>query len=111
MTPLTPAQVQLLRRRLLDKGAEINARLTELLSHPEVSLADLIGGGKPGEKPEERLRRFLDLIDTQLQAIRAGTYGRCVTCGDPLPYAHLEQVPWIDTCQRCAAAEDPAGSP
>jgi RNA polymerase-binding transcription factor DksA len=35
--------------------------------------------------------------------IRAGSYGRCVGCGDGLPFAHLEQIPWIDTCQACAA--------
>jgi RNA polymerase-binding transcription factor DksA len=87
---------------LLKKGAEINAVLVELLANPVLELP-LIYRGKPGEKPAERLRRFLDLIDGRLQAIRAGRYGRCERCGDGLPYEHLEQVPWIDTCQACAA--------
>jgi len=101
--PLTSEQIQLLRRRLLKKGAEINEKLTQLLNGQNPSVDGLFGPSKPGETPIERLRRFLALVDGRIQAIRAGRYGRCATCGEPLPYAHLEQVPWIDTCERCAA--------
>jgi RNA polymerase-binding transcription factor DksA len=103
MTPPPNAeQIQRLKRQLLDKGAEINAKLMDILDHKRVDVSELIGGGKPGERPEERLRRFLDLVDGRLRAIRQGTYGRCERCGDGLPYEHLRQVPWIDTCQKCA---------
>lgn len=104
--PPTPAQIQILRRRLLKKGAEINVKLTELLAQadPRDDLRALLGGGKPGEKPVERLRRFMALIDGRLRAIKEGRYGRCDQCGDGIPFAHLEQVPWIDTCQKCSAS-------
>jgi hypothetical protein len=102
MNPPTDEQIQVLRRHLLKKGAEINAELTGLLNGQKVSVEALLGAGKPGESPIERLRRFLALVDGRIQAIRAGSYGRCITCGDGLPFAELEQIPWIDTCQSCA---------
>jgi hypothetical protein len=103
--PPTDEQIAWLRRRLLDKGAEINAKLVALLSGKQVNLEALVGGGKPGETKEERLRRFLNLIDSKLVAIRNRTYGRCEKCGDGLPYAELEQMPWNDTCDACAGKE------
>jgi hypothetical protein len=102
--PLTPAQTDRLRRLLLRKGGEISQRLSELLAGQNPSVDGLLGGGRPGEKPIERLRRFLALVEIQLQAIRAGTYGRCASCQEPLPYVELEQMPWLDTCQTCARA-------
>ena len=99
--PPTAEQIARLKRLLLRKGSEINEKLVALLNGQQVRVEDL-RGGKPGERPIERLRRFMALVDTQLRAIREGTYGRCQRCGDGLPYAHLEQIPWIDTCQKCA---------
>ncbi len=106
--PPTVEQVAILKRQLLKKGAEINEKLVQILNGKNVvDLEKLLGGGKPGETKEERLRRFLALIDSQLVAIRNGSYGKCVQCGDGIPFAHLEQIPWIDTCQKCA---HPAGA-
>jgi len=105
VNPPTPEQIQILRRHLLKKGAELNAKLVELLSGKQVDVDALLGRTKPGESKEERLRRFLALVDGRIQAIRAGSYGRCVTCGDGLPFADLEQIPWIDTCRACGAAK------
>jgi hypothetical protein len=101
--PLEPADRDRLRRLLLAKGAELNDQLTRLLDGKEVALETLVGGGDPGETPAERVRRFLDLIDARLGEIRAGTYGRCATCGERLGLARLEQMPWADRCAACAA--------
>lgn len=103
--PPTDAEIQLLRRRLLKKGAEINEKLVALLNGQTVNVEALLKGGKtkPGQSPIERLRHFMSLIDGRLRAIKEGRYGRCEICGDGLPFAHLEQIPWIDTCQACAA--------
>src|SRR5262245_27414764 len=78
--PPTDDQIARLKRLLLRKGAEINEKLVALLNGQQVRVEDLLGG-KPGEKPIERLRRFLALVDGQLRAIREGTYGRCQRCG------------------------------
>lgn len=100
---LTEAQLQTLKRALLRKGAEINAKLTDILAGKQVSIDALLQGGEPGERPEERLRRFLDRIDVCLRALRSGGYGRCERCAAALPFTQLEQVPWADTCPACAS--------
>jgi len=99
---LDAAQLNLLRRRLLAKGSEINERLTRLMAGENFDIGRLLEP-QPGETPIERLRRFLMLIDERLQAIRAGRYGVCERCGAPMSFAALEQVPWATTCARCAA--------
>lgn len=101
MEPLTAAQLQQLKRQLLKKGSEINEKLTALLNGQSPKIDDLLTA-KPGETPIERLRRFMKLIDDNLIKIRNGTYGKCETCGAPLPFTALEQIPWIDTCADCA---------
>jgi RNA polymerase-binding transcription factor DksA len=105
MVPLTSEQLQLLRRQLLKKGAEINDRLTALLNHErtDLDLDRLLGSGKPGETPIERLRRFVAIIDAALGRIRDGTYGRCSSCGAGLSYEQLQAMSWADTCPACAA--------
>jgi len=98
---LTEEQIGKLKRQLLKKGSEINDKLVAILNGKDPgNLTELLGGGKPGETKEERLRRFLALVDSRLVQIRNGTYGKCVQCGDWLEYRHLEQIPWIDTCDK-----------
>lgn len=99
---LTPEEVAELKRALLKKGSEINAKLVDIMNGKKVSFESLFRS-KPGETLEERLRRFLGLVDAQIQRVRAGTYGTCQSCGANLPVRELREVPWIDTCQSCAA--------
>ena len=98
---VTDEELRLLRRQLLDKGAELNDQLTRLLAGQRVDVQTLASGGEPGEMPIERLRRFLDRIDACVRAIRAGSYGRCETCGEPLPFVALREMPWADRCASC----------
>jgi RNA polymerase-binding transcription factor DksA len=44
------------------------------------------------------------LIDSRLRATRDGTYGACTSCGEPLGFIALTQMPWADQCQACAEA-------
>lgn len=41
-------------------------------------------------------------IDHALARIREGRYGICETCGDPIPRARLEAIPWASLCRDCA---------
>ena len=110
MEPPTDEQIGQLKRQLLRKGSEINERLVAILSGKKVTMESLLvglgGSGAKKESQEEKLRHFLDLVDGRIKAIAAGRYGRCERCGDGLPFEHLQQVPWIDTCQRCAATPE-----
>lgn len=104
MSILDAQQRRRLHQQLLKKGAEINERLVQLLNSGTSSGDGLPVAARPGERPEERMRRFLDLLDRKIQASREGGqgYGRCASCGDVIPLAELEQVPWAEKCLACA---------
>lgn len=41
-------------------------------------------------------------IDNALQRIDLGSYGVCATCGEPIPDARLEVMPYAVKCVNCA---------
>ncbi|MFI1471861.1 TraR/DksA family transcriptional regulator [Streptomyces wuyuanensis] len=43
-------------------------------------------------------------LDTALERLERGTYGRCERCGEPIPAERLQARPAAATCVRCAAA-------
>lgn len=49
-------------------------------------------------------RRDLEALDRAAERIRAGTYGRCTTCGVAVPAQRLEALPATETCIRCIPA-------
>lgn len=99
---LDDRQRQQLRKQLLKKGAELNEKLVGLLAGQAVAVSHLLEPTKPGERPEERLRRFLDLVDRKLHALQDGSYGHCSACAVALPFVELEQMPWADLCRACS---------
>ena len=40
-------------------------------------------------------------IEDALQRIANGTYGICISCGEPVPKARLEVVPHARLCMKC----------
>jgi len=56
-------------------------------------------------KVQARLRQteshLLRAIDEALARIEQGIYGVCQTCGNPIPKARLEAVPWTRVCREC----------
>ena len=44
---------------------------------------------------------ILAKINKTLEKIKAGTYGVCEECGDSIPEADLERLPWATHCQQC----------
>ncbi len=46
-------------------------------------------------------RRRLSEVDAALERVRAGTYGRCETCGATLVPERLAARPTARTCVRC----------
>ncbi|MDD5558416.1 TraR/DksA family transcriptional regulator [Candidatus Methylomirabilis sp.] len=45
----------------------------------------------------------LQQIDAAIQRTKAGTYGRCAGCGEEIPLARLQALPFA---QRCAACQE-----
>ena len=46
-------------------------------------------------------RQLLQSIDTALERIGDGDYGKCANCGQPIQEKRLEAVPWARHCIRC----------
>jgi RNA polymerase-binding transcription factor DksA len=91
-----------IRQRLMQKGGQIATLLADVLAGKdhEHELRALPIHDKPGERPDEKLRRYLELIESRRRLIDAGddAYGRCEVCGIDLGAAALEEMPWADRC-------------
>src|SRR5262247_3289333 len=46
-------------------------------------------------------KQLLQSIDTALERIGGGDYGRCANCGQPIQEKRLEAVPWARHCIKC----------
>lgn len=57
-------------------------------------------GDMPGERVHEKLRRYLDLLESRRRLLdaRSEAYGCCDVCGVALEVAALEEMPWADRC-------------
>jgi DnaK suppressor protein len=42
--------------------------------------------------------RTLEQVEDALKRVADGTYGKCITCGRPIPAARLEAIPWTPYC-------------
>ena len=51
-------------------------------------------------------RDLLLQVERALARLDAGTYGRCETCGDPIPKARLQAFPRATLCVRCKQREE-----
>jgi len=54
----------------------------------------------------DRSQAQLELVETALARLGAGTFGRCLRCGEPIAPARLEALPWAANCIDCQAAID-----
>ena len=102
---LEPEQLASLHKALLRKGADLNEQLVQLLNGQGNQAAlSTEPDAKPGETVIDRLRRFMAIVDSKIQASRPDSktaYGRCENCGAPLSFAELEQLPWAERCRAC----------
>jgi len=48
----------------------------------------------------------LDQIETALQRVEDGGYGRCEECGEPIPKNRLDAIPYAALCVQCASQEE-----
>ncbi|ALS27372.1 TraR/DksA C4-type zinc finger protein [Paenibacillus cisolokensis] len=84
---------------LADSLREETGELSAIDNHPADVGSEMFERGKDVallEKDDLRLRR----IDAALHAISEGTYGRCLTCGEAIPYERLEAVPDTLYCKK-----------
>jgi DnaK suppressor protein len=55
---------------------------------------------------DDRQKAEIEEIDRALGRIANEVYGRCETCGKPIPLARLEALPVASTCLPCAQARE-----
>jgi RNA polymerase-binding transcription factor DksA len=88
--------------------AELDAQRL-LIDDAEATMRDLAGstGGDSAHErdiAERSMNHALDVIaeiERALERVATATYGTCETCGDSLPIARLEAIPYARTCVRC----------
>ena len=105
MTPEEPLRTRL-RRGLLDRGRVLATLLAEVLAGKriEAKLGPLGVEGKPGMRPEEKLRLALEQVEARRRLLDAGDdrFGRCDGCGAELGELALAEMPWADRCRAPA---------
>ena len=55
---------------------------------------------------DENTKHLLNQIDHALVLIKKKKYGICESCGNPIPVARLEALPYSTNCKDCAALLD-----
>jgi DnaK suppressor protein len=53
----------------------------------------------------DNLEQMRDNVRKALVRVEEGTYGRCVTCGQPIPPERLEAIPHASQCVSCKSKE------
>jgi DnaK suppressor protein len=54
----------------------------------------------------DNLEQMRSHVTGALKRIDDGTYGLCVTCGQPIPSERLEALPFADQCVACKSKEN-----
>ncbi|MEY3014958.1 MAG: hypothetical protein RIT45_3693 [Pseudomonadota bacterium] len=111
MAAVDTQRIERLRRDLMRKGMAVNEALVALKANQNAKLLDLElpHEQKPGLRKEEKLRMFLDQIIRAQRRLGTPDYGVCVDCGRSMPDAALDDTPWLEQCDRCAARESAGG--
>jgi len=122
--PLSRREVSELRQMLEQERQRLMAELEAMEEHtPEVEeqvgmdvgggydedLADVASTTFEREKSvalESSVQHLLTQVEEALQRIEAGTYGRCLRCGNHIDYARLKVLPYATLCIRCKELEE-----
>jgi DnaK suppressor protein len=110
---MDPMVVEGYRQRLLAQRQQIVQRLLEieedlqtLTTEREIERMDHAQAEVPEEvlqKLDDQSRHEIEDIERALARIDAGTYGRCMACGQAIPTARLDALPMALRCAPCQA--------
>jgi DnaK suppressor protein len=111
LAPMRKKKVNLetYRKLLLEKREELIRRLYERRSQIALerepddgafALQDVIK--ELAATNMEREIRTLSEVELSLRLLESGQYGMCGSCGDEIPTARLQALPWTRICVVCA---------
>lgn len=105
-----------IRTMLEARRSRLADELAELTATPRDPAAAVSFGKRIGDGTTEAVERIAatsaarslaakaEEVDRALEKLDEGSYGRCDTCGEPIPGERLEAVPWAAQCVGCASA-------
>ncbi|HYN70404.1 MAG TPA: TraR/DksA C4-type zinc finger protein [Candidatus Eisenbacteria bacterium] len=90
------------RGRLLDELGEPIENPGQMTYGSQAASASQVFEQQRDLALREHSRAELARVDAALRALDNGTYGACVSCGNPIAPERLEAIPWAPTCIDCA---------
>ncbi|HMS93898.1 MAG TPA: TraR/DksA family transcriptional regulator [Tabrizicola sp.] len=106
MKPSQALREKALKDRLTELGQRLNLIEEELDSHHDPDWEELAvqrEGDEVLEATGQAGQAEIAMIRAALRRISDGTYGTCVRCGETIPEARLDVLPWTPLCTACAA--------
>lgn len=103
-------EIEQLQEILLAKRDELNSRIEQrrqeilMEQEPEDEAGIAVRNSSAGMAIAniERELRTLGEIDLSLRRMETGEYGVCGVCGEEIPLARLNAIPWTRRCVGCA---------
>ena len=104
---------QKVRMRLEAKQAELQHEIAALLDEEAFLGQSNFGVEDMGDTAQDlqevrqdesmllNERHLLTAVEEALMRLRDGTYGYCISCGQPIPMKRLEAVPWAVRDRAC----------
>ena len=112
---MDPVDLEAVRRALLDERARLTEEIGEAIVAPgqmtygsQAAAASQVFAQQRDLALRDRADHQLELVDEALARLDAGSYGRCIRCGEPIAPDRLDALPWAARCigcQRLAARE------
>jgi len=104
------AQLLERERRIMQRVGSVEVQIQTLNESLLDEMEDVTDAGSEALllRLEERDRAELDAIASALERIKAGVYGECVLCEEPIPVARLSALPTATMCVDCAEKQQVA---
>jgi RNA polymerase-binding protein DksA len=118
----TTVDTELFRKRLIEERKRVQEAIDYLHEENPGSIQDetqdSTADNHPGDMAtvtldreldytlEENEGRLLQAIDAALTRMDEGSYGACVSCGQPIGAERLEALPWTTQCIDCKRKEE-----
>jgi RNA polymerase-binding protein DksA len=113
----TDEETREIRQRLLAHKAELRKRVTTIHEHARNPLdqdsaeqAAQLGNVAVVSALESEAVQQIAEIEAALQRLDAGSYGDCVSCGEPISEGRLKVRPAATQCKDCAEIDSRRGA-
>ena len=112
----SPQEIAEVRARLMQHKADLQKRISTIHEHARDPLeqdsaeqAAQLGNVAVVSALESEAFQQIAEIDAALQRLEAGTYGICVSCGEPVGEGRLKVRPAATQCRDCAELDHRRG--